>query len=254
MQSSLTSETPSLLNFTSVNQGLFQKALHLTPPSTTSALTTPPSGAYVLIYGGSTATGALAIQLARLANYRVLTTCSKRSTDLVLSLGAEKAFDYTSPTCGADINNYTNNELLYAYDPIADSASAAICAEALTSEVHKARYGSTQPVKLPGRAEGDVYTEATLMYSIFNEAFIKGGKETPASREDFESAKSIFGVVEELLKDGRLKTHAETVGKEGLKGVLKGLVNMKEGRVHGEKLVYLVGETPGEEGLSESFA
>lgn len=92
------------------------------------------------------------------------------------------------------------------------------------------------------------------MYTIFNAAFSKRGTSFPASPEDFESARSFFATTEALLADGRLKTHPEKVGGEGLKGVLRGLVDLREGRVRGEKLVYRVGETPEEEGVGESFA
>jgi NADPH:quinone reductase-like Zn-dependent oxidoreductase len=183
----------------------------------------------------------------------VITTCSARNNDFVTSIGAEKAFDYTSPTCGKDINSYTNNELLYAWDTISLEDSAKICAEALTTDGKgKARYGSILPIKLPDR--DDVEVTGTLMYTIFDEAFAKGGRETPRSTEDFESAKTIFELTEELLRTGALKTHPEKVGKDGLKGVLDGMVQLKEGNVRGEKLVYKVDETPNEEGVSQSFA
>lgn len=45
----------------------------------------------VLIYGGSTATGGLAIQYAKLSGLTVVTTCSPRNFDYVKSLGAGKS-------------------------------------------------------------------------------------------------------------------------------------------------------------------
>jgi hypothetical protein len=38
--------------------------------------------------------------------------------------------------------------------------------------------------------------------------------------------------------------HPPKVGKDGLQGVLDGLVQLKEGKVTGVKLVYRVDETP----------
>jgi NADPH:quinone reductase-like Zn-dependent oxidoreductase len=121
-----------------------------------------------LIYGGSTATGSLGIQFAALAGYRVLTTCSSSKTSFVTSLGAEKAFDYTSPTCGKAINEYTKNKLMYVWDTISEAGSAKICAEALSSQVpegEKARYGTILPVKID-RDEKEVQTKSTLSESL----------------------------------------------------------------------------------------
>ena len=227
-----------------MNQGLYQKALQLAFPSKPST-----DNAYVLIYGGSTATGSLAIQFARLSGYRVLTTCSPSNNAFVTSLGAEKAFDYRSPTCGADINAYTSNTLLYAWDTISLPASAAICAAALASPApagKELKYGSILPVKIESRS--DVSVVGTLMYTIFDEPFTKGGRETPASPEDFASAKEVFALTEKLLKEGKLKPHPESVGAGGLRGVLQGMQDLKDDKVSGKKLVYRVEETDGGKG------
>ena len=82
------------------------------------------------------------------------------------------------------------------------------------------------------------------MYTIFNDAFSKAGRDFPAVPEDFEFAKEIFGITEKLLADGKLKTHPAQVGPKGLEGVLQGLEDMKNEKVSGAKLVYRVKETP----------
>jgi NADPH:quinone reductase-like Zn-dependent oxidoreductase len=84
------------MGVTSVGQGLYQ-ALELpipkplaTPPPASSSTSAP----LVLIHGGSTASGALGIQYARISGYTVLTTCSPHNFDAVKALGAAAAFDY----------------------------------------------------------------------------------------------------------------------------------------------------------------
>ena len=57
----------------------------------------------VLIWGGSTSVGSNAIQLARCAGYRVVTTASPRNFDYVRSLGAAAAVDYRSRTAVDDL-------------------------------------------------------------------------------------------------------------------------------------------------------
>jgi len=47
----------------------------------------------ILIYGGSTAVGHYAIQLARLSGFRVVTTSSPRNHGLMRRLGAKAVFN-----------------------------------------------------------------------------------------------------------------------------------------------------------------
>ena len=82
-------------------------------------------GATLLVYGGSTATGSLAIQFAkRWVEYivrcdcdgikelilrprsgcTVITTCSPRNFTFVKSLGASEAFDYKDADCGKNVS------------------------------------------------------------------------------------------------------------------------------------------------------
>ncbi|KAL2829111.1 hypothetical protein BJY01DRAFT_255125 [Aspergillus pseudoustus] len=57
----------------------------------------------ILIYSGATAAGLYAIQLAKLAGVKVVTTASLRSHELVKGYGACDAFDNGSPTAVEDI-------------------------------------------------------------------------------------------------------------------------------------------------------
>lgn len=54
-------------------------------------------GQSVLVWGGSSAVGSNAIQLAAGAGYDVISTCSERNFDHVKSLGAARVFDYNDP-------------------------------------------------------------------------------------------------------------------------------------------------------------
>lgn len=54
----------------------------------------PKKGKSILVWGGSSAVGSNAIQLATAAGYDVIATCSKKNFDYVKSLGAVQAFDY----------------------------------------------------------------------------------------------------------------------------------------------------------------
>ena len=171
-----------------------------------------------------------------------MSTASPRNHSFVKSLGADEVFDYNDPECASKINKLTNNSLTLAWDTISLETSAKICADAMSSS-SGGKYGTILPVKSP---RSDLEVTSTFMYTIFNEPFHKGKNEFPAVKEDFEFAKMFMEITEKLLQEGKLKTHPEKVGKDGLEGALKGMEDMKADKVSGQKLVYDVADTPAE--------
>lgn len=201
----------------------------------------------ILIYGGSSATGMLAIQYAVLSGMEVITTCSPRNFDLVKSLGASSAYDYKSPTCGQDIRRDTGNQLFYAFDCISEGPSPSICAEALSSESKSPQgnppvYNTLLKVNEPPRS--DIRTSYNLAYTYTGEYFRfktpDGGViEFPAKPEDFEFAKEWFSLTEKLIAEKKFKPLRASVRKD-LEKVVEGLDDLKNGRNSGEKLVYTI--------------
>ncbi|RMZ76257.1 hypothetical protein DV737_g4876, partial [Chaetothyriales sp. CBS 132003] len=238
------------LGVTTVGQGLYQKALKLRLPYSSTSDGPEGDAEWVLIYGGSSATGSLGIQFAKASGYRVVTTSSPRNFDFVLKdRGADAVFDYNDPACAQKINQLTGNKLRLAWDTISLPGSAAICSGALSTDPSlDIKYGSVLPVQLPQPQPNDrkVTEVMTFMYTIFNEPYSKGGLDTPAIPEDFEFATKFIDITERLIKDGKLKTHPEKIGPNGLQGALDGLKDMQQDKVSGQKLVYRVDETPDE--------
>jgi NADPH:quinone reductase-like Zn-dependent oxidoreductase len=74
-----------------IGQGLYQ-SLGLPLPALEGRV--EETGKWILIYGGSSATGTLAIQFAKLSGYKVVTTCSPRNFELAKALGADVVLDY----------------------------------------------------------------------------------------------------------------------------------------------------------------
>ncbi|EKV04262.1 ToxD [Penicillium digitatum] len=193
----------------------------------------------ILIYGGSTATGTLAIQFAKLSGYKVLTTCSPRNFDLVRSLGADDVYDYNDAQAPAKIRTATDNNLKLAFDCISLESSAAFCDNAISTD--GGEYSALLNIKI-NRA--NVNDRSTLAYTNMGEAFSLGDIRIPAKPEDQAYAEKFIPIAECLLAQGKVKVHPLKVGEHGLKGVLEGLKLLKEGKVSGEKLVYNVSETP----------
>lgn len=136
-------------------------------------------------------------QTFRRSGYTVITTCSPRNFEYVKSLGAEFVVDYNDANAGAQIREFTNNELKYAWDTVSIEASARICADALsTTSAIAPVYGSLLPVKSP---RNDVEAVSTVMHTVFGKDFKFGPLDMPANQEDFQFGKMFFQLTEELL-------------------------------------------------------
>jgi len=233
---------PSHLSFTdaaTLPGGLATVALGLykylglpLPPATVTR------NSWILVYGGSSATGSLAIQFAKLSGLKVVTTCSPRNFDLVRRLGADAVFDYRDPECTQKIHQLTSDDLTQVFDTIATLETAKICAESMSS-TKGGVYCNLMGVDAPRE---DVKSIFFLGYSVSGEVFYFQGQEWPASPEDYELVKMFGTLAEELLEKRKIKPHPAAVRAGGLEAILAGLEDMKQGKVSGEKLVYLIGD------------
>lgn len=82
-------------------------------------------------------------------------------------------------------------------DPISIKQTAALCAEALTSDSSlDPVYGTLLPV---GSPRSDVRAVSIVMYTVFGEHFKFGPADMPASKEDFEFGKKFYSLTERLV-------------------------------------------------------
>lgn len=213
---------------TTVGQGLYQS---LGLPWPTTPTTTPFP---ILIYGGATATGTLAIQFAKLSGLTVVATSSPQNFDLLKGYGADHVFDYKSPTVGADIRKVTNDNLQHVFDTISYESTASIAAEAISSKGGK--YSSLLVInKFP---RDDVSNTATLAYTGLGEDFSKGTRKWSANPDHLAFQEKFWRLTCELLAQGKIRPHPQEVREGGLEGVLGGLDDLRKERVSGVKLVY----------------
>lgn len=191
----------------------------------------------VLIYGASTATGTLAVQLAKLSGLRVLATCSPSNFELVRSRGADMVFDYNSPSAVQDIKTATDDQLGLIFDCVGEKNSPSFCFDAMGKSGGK--YSSLLPptTECPRK---DIAVSMVFAYTAYGEAFAKFGHEFPAKMEDYVYASRFFDICEVLLAEGKLKPHPIALEPNGLDGILDGLHKLREGQVSGKKLVYSV--------------
>ncbi|KAJ5737447.1 oxidoreductase [Penicillium malachiteum] len=228
------------VGLTTVGQNLYQY-LQLPSPRREAltdgcAVDDPPET--ILIYGGATATGCLAIQFAKQSGLRVLTTCSQVNQSYMYDLGADIAFDYHDPQVGDRIRDETDDALELAFDTISTPQSAAICATAISSA--GGSYAALLDVRCP---RVDVDTQVSMAYAMIGEKYHLGKFEIDGKSADLEFATRWAEEVEFLLQARQIHPHRYQIKPGGLEGVLEGLQLLREGKVRACKLVYPVDET-----------
>ncbi|KAJ5175573.1 uncharacterized protein N7482_001450 [Penicillium canariense] len=221
------------VGLTTVGQNLYQ-SMELPLPGDARE----ESDLSILIYGGATATGTLAIQLAKLSGLRVVTTCSDRNRNFMFELGADAVFDYHDPQVGEQIREETDDALELVLDTISTPQSSAICSAAISSA------GGTYNALLDvPSARDDVDSHVSMAYDVLGEPYRMGGQETCADSSNPDFGIGWWNLVQKLLHERRILPHPYQVKPGGLAGVLAGLQLLREGKVRASKLVYRVDET-----------
>lgn len=86
------------------------------------------AGKTILVHGGAGGVGGFAVQLAKLTGLKVLTTCSRRNFDYVLSLGADYPIDYSADNVQDEVMKLTADR---GVDYVIDTVGGACATESL---------------------------------------------------------------------------------------------------------------------------
>ncbi|TVY90414.1 Trans-enoyl reductase [Lachnellula willkommii] len=199
--------------------------------------------AIVLVWGGSSATGTMAIQLIRRSGCIPITACSPKNFALVKSRGAEKAFDYHDSECAAQIKAYTGNALDFALDCVCDAQSMQACYAAIGRA--GGSYTTLEPYHQKLHTRKRIRPNWILGIALFGrEIGWKDPYHVEADAELRDFGRRWFQCVQSLLDRGEIQAHPVRIGNEvGFEGVMKGITLMKQKTVSGEKLVYRLKDT-----------
>lgn len=171
---------------------------------------------------------------------RPITTCSPKNFAIVKSYGAEVAFDYHSPTCGADIKKYTKNSLAYVIDCITEESTMRICYEALGRA--GGRYVGMDPFPPNVAATRKVVKPDWVV--AFRITGMPCNWPAPFTSEPdpalFKSSLPFYSSMEKLLAEGKVKTHPARVSNGGLGAITDGVGRLRRKEISAEKLVYAI--------------
>ncbi|KAJ5757119.1 oxidoreductase [Penicillium nucicola] len=220
-----------------IGQNLYQ-SLQLPMPTQEENLTsheTDSSSDSILINGGATATGSLAIQFAKLSGLQVITTCSDANRPFVCNRGADMVFNYHDTNAGDQIREATDDALEIAFDTVSTTSSAGLCADAISSA--GGSYNALLDVRCP---RSDVDTEVSMAYGMIGDRYQMRGKTVDGKPDNFAYAAQWTKVVESVLHANQIRPHPFKLQSGGLAGIPKGLDLLRSGKVRAYKLVYRV--------------
>ncbi|KAF9465716.1 chaperonin 10-like protein [Collybia nuda] len=191
----------------------------------------------ILIWGGASAVGQYAVQLAKLSGLQVITTASPKNHELLKGLGADAVFDYRDPEVSNKIRQFSGDKLAHAVDCIATGDTPALVSTSFGSD------GGYVALVMPGDIpRTDVKGEFSLVYTLFGKAF-DFPMPYPAYPKHFELGKKFGIILNSLLRDERLKTTPVKLVPNGLVDAQKWIQYQKDGNVSAEKITYRIGDT-----------
>ncbi|KAJ9134324.1 Zinc-binding alcohol dehydrogenase domain-containing protein cipB [Pleurostoma richardsiae] len=196
-------------------------------PTRATAASALPGRPSILVWGGASSVGSVAIQLARLAGLTVFATASERHHTHLHSLGASVLVDYHSPTAVQDLLaavDKAGTPLLYALDTISTAETAPLVTQALS------RSGGTVTKKL---AHLIPWPEKVARPGGIEYYQIQG-EELWNRRQDLSAW--LCNEISAWLEGGAVVPKQYRVVEGGLTGLQNALNELKKG-VSGEKLV-----------------
>jgi NADPH:quinone reductase-like Zn-dependent oxidoreductase len=188
---------------------------------------------WLLIWGGATSTGYMAMQLAKIYGLSVIAVASPANYEYLQQAGADVVLDRNGPgEALSRIREITRGRLRLAFDAVGPT-TASLCASALCKEPGQPLSVLVALAGLPKDVEGD-----PVFHTIsFPTVKVKLFHNEPA-----------FGcrLLQELtayLVDGRLKPPRIFVLSGGFEAVNLGLLRLRNKEISGQKLVIRVDET-----------
>ncbi|TFK77636.1 GroES-like protein, partial [Polyporus arcularius HHB13444] len=186
------------------------------------------AGTPLVVIGGSSVVGSIAIQLAKLSGFSpIITTASLKNAVLLKSYGATHVLDrnFSADALRAEVTKLAGGLVSVVYDAIS------------TPETQNAAYGLLAPggkllILLPGAvtetSEGRTVSQIQGVVQVSHNA-------------DF--GKALFGALPGLLESGDIKPLHFEVVPGGLGGITAGLEKLKANQVSASKLIVHPSET-----------
>ncbi|KAL0938255.1 alcohol dehydrogenase GroES-like domain-containing protein [Colletotrichum truncatum] len=211
--------------------GLAVKSLGLPLPNEPVA-----KAKHVLVYGSSTATASIAMQLLKLAGLIPIGVCSPKHFQLSRKNGAEEVFNRFDKDVAQKIKIHTRNNLKYALDCTSNVESTTVCFNAIGRA--GGNYVALEPFPRHAANRSVVTADFVVGPCIFGEGCTYPA---PYTREPDEKMRALgvelWEIAQKLVLEGKLNHHPVRILDGGFDAIRKGLDLIANQGVSGEKIV-----------------
>ncbi|KAE9407341.1 GroES-like protein [Gymnopus androsaceus JB14] len=209
----------------------------------------PSEKEIILIWGGSTAVGHNAIQLARISGLRIFAVAASAVHDDLKALGVEKCFDYKAETDVVKQIQDAAGEpgIIYGFDTVADNGTTEQCIDAMSFSRRSHLIVVLPPSEACQQRRIDkVKVEFFLGQTLLGAEFTFASTQVPAIPEDRTRAlEYVVDYMPHILQgwkagQGGTKFKPQHLRRMdgGLDKIEQGLKIMRDGKYGREKLVY----------------
>lgn len=166
---------------------------------------------------------------------KVITCSSPENFSYLKGLGADAIYDYKNPDWTRMVRrDWPMIEL--AYDTTCLNEGWARTEQCFS--LSGGRAVVNQPPTETSR--DDVTFQHVASYTCFGQRFSLGPIDCPDLPQQFTWSKEWWQYASKLMWDGKLKPHRPIIREGGLNGVLKGLNEVRQQKVRGHRLVYMM--------------
>ncbi|EJT73706.1 hypothetical protein GGTG_07562 [Gaeumannomyces tritici R3-111a-1] len=198
-----------------------------------------PKPIQVFVFGGSSSTGVCVIQLLKLAGFEVITTCSPHNFDYVRSFGPDHVLDYKADDVVAQIKALTKNGLRWVVDCISTTSSMQFCYQVVGRA--GGRFVTLEPFsEAVAQTRKIIKADFVISPNLLGEVTWPEPHYKPENKEVIEFGRELVAIVNQLLEKELIRPHNLLVRNDGLEGISQGLKDIREGKMSGKKLIYVL--------------
>ncbi|KAF2680421.1 GroES-like protein [Lentithecium fluviatile CBS 122367] len=190
---------------------------------------------WALVFGGAGTVGKFAVQTLKLSGFRVVTTCSAKSFELLSQIGADATIDYSKPEAEviSEIKAITNGNLNLAFDAVSvNNNIVAMLFPSLPTTSSTRLYATTN--------DWDPLPDASLGFKSMGIELGPIGR--PDAKALNERIHKYIPVVYKLLESGKLKVGEYIEEGSGVEGILKAWEMFNSGKAGSKKVVVKIAD------------